>query len=103
MKLFIDDVRNPEPGDTSWIVIRRYEYAVKIISEFWYDITEISLDHDLGTAETGYDIACKIEEIAHDTHYTYLPTIKCHSMNPVGRDKILKVVAKLESRFKEDI
>lgn len=98
MKLFIDDVRNPEPGDTFVVTIRKYAIAVKIISEFWYDITHISLDHDLGTPETGYDIACRIEEIAHDTKFTHLPKIHCHSMNPVGREKILAVVAKLESQ-----
>lgn len=100
VKLFIDDVRNHEPGDSMWVTIRNYGIAIKLIDAFWYDITEISLDHDLGTPENGYDIMKHIEETVYDTNFTYMPNIRCHSMNPVGRRNILAMVAKLESQMK---
>jgi hypothetical protein len=96
MKLFIDDVRNPEPGDSEWVTIRNYENAISIIFACWSEITHISLDHDLGEEKTGYDIVCFIEKYLGKREH--LPAIKSHSAYPVGREKIHAVVAKLEWR-----
>lgn len=63
MKIFLDDIRNPQDcvkymGERigaltylymgNWIVVRNYKEFVKAISENINEITHISFDHDLG-------------------------------------------------------
>jgi len=52
-------------------------------------VSAISLDHDLGPVEagTGYDVACWIEEAAHDDRIPRLDWT-LHTDNPVGRERM---------------
>lgn len=93
MKIWLDDVRTP-PDEWFWC---------KTARDAGY-VTEISFDHDLGVtidgglAPTGYDLACHIEESAHEG------TLKrilwhVHSANPVGCDNIRAAMGSAESAW----
>ena len=60
-------------------------------------VTEISLDHDLGDDErgTGYDVVLWIEE-AVARHSFVPPCIKVHSANTSARDKMLSGIRSIE-------
>ena len=82
MKLFLDDER---PCPEGWTLARTFEEAVQLLNEG--NVTAVSLDHDLGTERTGYDLASLLEEAA----FCGLETpeeLFCHSANPVGRSRI---------------
>lgn len=80
VRLWVDDARDM-PEDYN-IHVETYQDAIDILDT--YEVSAISLDHDLGDVDTrtGYDIACWIEK-----HATLgLPRIEwsIHSVNPVG-------------------
>ena len=86
MKLFVDDIRNPEYiyEEDDWTVARSYEEAVQILSNG--DCTAISLDHDLGeNVPTGYDLAKWLTKTN-----SWPVDVKIHSQNPVGANNILR-------------
>lgn len=71
------------------------EQAIALLQDG--DVTEISLDHDLGDDAhgTGYDVIAWIEE-AVVTRGFKPPRITIHSANPVGRDRMLRGIAAIE-------
>lgn len=103
MRVWLDDIRSmPEGYDlhvrTAWeakqaLVTRR--------------VTHISLDHDLAlehyhtdldkqlAEETGYDVACWIEEAARNAGLPPL-TWAVHSQNPVGAERIRAAMERAE-------
>ena len=107
MKIFLDDVREPEKhllevanrrGDDwllsgEWVTCRTASEAIKLIEDGITDpvrrVTHVSFDHDLGPLEagTGYDVAVWCEERVHRED---LPRIlwNVHSCNPIGAAKI---------------
>ena len=91
MKLFVDDIRNPPDG--TWLIARDYNRAIEILQS--YNCSIISLDHDLGTDQSGYDIAKWIEKQVF-LHQIQAPEILCHSQNPVGKKNILAVGEAIE-------
>jgi hypothetical protein len=93
--LLIDDIRNLEAD----VIARNYNEGIKQLKHNGsWDL--LLLDHDLasfdenGKEYTGYDIMCWLE-----ANIRYLPKeIRCVSDNPVGRDRINKVVQALMRR-----
>jgi NAD+-processing family protein with receiver domain len=83
VKVFLDDIRNPP--DDSWIVVRNYSDCISLLQTG--KVTVLSLDHDLGADETGYDVAKWIEEKVFLYSFNP-PEITIHSANPVGRSNI---------------
>lgn len=85
MKLFLDDTRNVPEG---YILVRTYKEMIKLLeSTKPEDIEEISLDHDLGSKESGYDICKWI--VANN----YWPkTISLHSANIVGVGNMIQLL-----------
>ena len=80
MKIWLDDTREAPVG---WIWVRSVGEVKWYLKEF--DVTELSLDHDLGENKpSGYDLMKWIEEQAITKHYVP-PKITIHSANPVGR------------------
>ncbi|MFC1454364.1 cyclic-phosphate processing receiver domain-containing protein [Verrucomicrobiota bacterium] len=71
------------------IVFTEYvDVCIDILKQFSPDV--LYLDHDLGTDETGYDVACWLEE-----HKKYQPkTIYLHTANIVGRDRMKQALPK---------
>lgn len=98
MKLWLDDIRNPAAfGCLGWHWVRTAQEAMA-----WFasdeEITEASLDHDLGweatlgleSAElTGYDVVVFLEE--HPTRWP-VNGVKVHSSNPAGAKRMQVVI-----------
>lgn len=93
-ELWLDDERNPDdpliqelfgarPG---MIWVKTVPEAKKYLSEG--NISFISLDHDLGQLESGYDLAKWIEE---EAYFGRLPQFSwaVHSQNAKGKDNIV--------------
>ena len=91
IKLYVDDER---PCPDGWVLARNYAEAFHHID--LRRVAVISLDHDLGEDRTGYDIACYIEQLAHEDSSYKPPTIYVHSANPVGRQNIERVIAAID-------
>lgn len=84
MRIFLDDERVTPPG---WVRTYWPDEAIKLLDKG--DVTEISLDHDLGddTRGTGYDVIVWIEE-AVITRGFIPPIIKVHSANSSAKVKM---------------
>lgn len=100
INIYMDDVRPgpfcnvmPESGFLpdlpdwmDWITVRSVA-NVKRFLEMGI-VNKLSLDHDMGTDETGYDLAKWMAETGHWPK----GQIWVHSANPVGRDNIVATV-----------
>ncbi len=103
--LFLDDIRDPHHAfvytkqemfvTNPWIVVRSFDEFKNHIESFGMPHF-ISFDHDLGeldhtenwkVEQSGYDCALWLIEYCMDTNCD-LPGYYCHSMNPIGKDKI---------------
>ena len=84
MRIFLDDERKTPDG---WIRVYWPDEAIKLLETG--NVTEISLDHDLGADDrgTGYDIVLWIEEAVFSGSFTP-PMIKVHSANTSARQKM---------------
>lgn len=84
MRIFLDDERVTPPG---WVRTYWPDEAIKLLDKG--NVTEISLDHDLGddTRGTGYDVIVWIEE-AVITRGFIPPIIKIHSANSSAKVKM---------------
>lgn len=92
MKLFVDDERECPEG---WIVARSYDEALTFLGiDQKCQVSDLSIDHDLGEGKSGYDLACWLEE---RLVYGYEVPVKitCHSANPVGRARIEQCLASI--------
>ena len=95
MKLFVDDIR--EPPNKGWLTARSAEVAIEILNESNV-IDTISLDHDLGTGATGYNVLCWIERKCRENPYYRPPeVIIIHTNNPVGKTKMKAVKQRLKN------
>ena len=87
IRLFVDDIRNPEDlGLRGWTVARTSDDAIRILRNG--SVESLSLDHDLGGEDTGYRVACWLEEHGVWPRLGVL----CHSANPVGKARIQAVI-----------
>ena len=84
MKLYLDDEREAPEG---WVRVRWPEEAIELLKTG--QVTDLSLDHDLGDDEqgTGYDVVLWIEE-AVATGGFVLPRMVVHSANAPARAKM---------------
>jgi hypothetical protein len=84
MKLYLDDERATPEG---WHRVYWPDEAIRLLETG--QVTEISLDHDLGDDErgTGYDVVLWIEE-AVMTRGFVPPVISVHSANSSARQKM---------------
>ena len=84
MKLYLDDKRAPPAG---WTHVRTSQEAIEMLEEG--NVSEISLDHDLGddAKGTGYDVILWIEEAVFMRNFDP-PKITVHSANPSARRKM---------------
>lgn len=84
MKVYLDDERETPKG---WIRVYWPKEAIKLLRRG--DVTEISLDHDLGDDErgTGYDVISWIEEQVFLSGLIP-PIIKVHSANPAAKERM---------------
>ncbi len=84
MKVYLDDERATPEG---WVRVYWPDEAIRLLEAG--EVTEISLDHDLGDDErgTGYDVVLWIEEQVA-LHGFRPPAMKVHSANISARLKM---------------
>lgn len=84
MKVYLDDERSTPDG---WVRVYWPEEAIDLLKTG--EVTEISLDHDLGDDEhgTGYDVVLWIEEAVFIDGFEP-PIIYVHSANSSARAKM---------------
>ena len=92
MKIFLDDVRETPEG-----YVHCYWPSEVIELLKTNQVTELSLDHDLGddSIGTGYDVLTWLEEQVLCHSFTPPPVIKVHSANPVAKQRMLSAIASI--------
>ncbi|NOJ79169.1 cyclic-phosphate processing receiver domain-containing protein [Myxococcus xanthus] len=97
MKVYLDDERATPYG---WVRVWWPEEAIALLASG--QVTELSLDHDLGddTHGTGYDVLLWLEE-AVATRGFVPPRVQVHSANSSARQKMMLAIARIE-RFVQD-
>jgi hypothetical protein len=91
MKVFLDDERQTPEG---WVRVYWPDEAIELLKTG--QVSEISLDHDLGDDQrgTGYDVLLWIEEMVVLNHFEP-PIIHVHSANSSAREKMLRAVGQI--------
>ena len=81
MKIYLDDERIAPKG---WVQVRWPDEVIALLKT--ENVTELSLDHDLGDDErgTGYDVLLWLEEQVV-CHLFRPPIIHVHTANPAAR------------------
>lgn len=97
MRIYLDDER-PMPANFD-IQVKTAKEAIDLIQSG--KVTEISLDHDLGSEFTGYDVAKFIEQHAYNAGYRFKTMI--HTANPVGRKNILQALTNAENYWNNHV
>lgn len=93
IKVFLDDVRDAPDG---WIQAYTAQETIMYLQN--YNVTHLSLDHDLGDeiCGTGYDILAWLEKEVHEGRRGYIPEITIHSANPPAAARMLKAVQSMK-------
>lgn len=94
MKIFLDDLR---PAPDGWIRVFWPDEAIALLRTG--EVTDISLDHDLGDDQrgTGYDVLLWIEEAVATVNFK-APRMIIHSANPAARERMDAAVAVILAR-----
>ncbi|GHH00215.1 cyclic-phosphate processing receiver domain-containing protein [Comamonas sp. JC664] len=97
MKVYLDDERATPEG---WVRVFWPEEAIALLEAG--QVTELSLDHDLGDDAhgTGYDVLLWLEE-AVATRGFVPPRVQVHSANSSARQKMVLAIARIE-RFVQE-
>ena len=97
MKVYLDDERATPEG---WVRVWWPEEAISLLEAG--QVTELSLDHDLGDDAhgTGYDVLLWLEE-AVATRGFVPPRVHVHSANSSARQKMVLAIARIE-RFAQE-
>lgn len=92
LRVFLDDERT---APTGWVQVRWPDEAIALLE--LGQVSEISLDHDLGDDErgTGYDVILWLEEAVVVRGFK-APKIKVHSANTSAKEKMLSGIASIE-------
>lgn len=85
MKVWLDDRRPPYPHPDDWVWVRTPAEAIELLETG--EVSELSLDHDLGLMEgdrelTGYDVVTWMERAVAREGFEPPRTIRVHSANP---------------------
>ena len=93
MRVWLDDIRDAPPR---WVRAFTPEDVIGLLR--LRRVTKLSLDHDLGlddgaSERTGYTVLLWLEmEVGTGRWTGPVPEITVHSGNPVGRDRMLRVI-----------
>lgn len=94
LRVWLDDKREIPEGYDEWV--KTAERAAELVESGI--VTHLSFDHDLGlTTNTGYAVACYIEQLAYDGKIPPM-TWEIHSANPPGK-KAIKQAMESAERF----
>lgn len=97
MKVFLDDVRSPP--DDSWIRTLSANETIECLKTG--QVTNLSLDHDLGDESiygTGYDVLLWIEQSVYMSSFQP-PIIRVHSANPVARARMFAAIRSINRQI----
>jgi hypothetical protein len=95
-KLWLDDQR--KPPDNSWIWAASPEaFVTEVFTTPWKDGDIVSLDHDLGACADGYECAKLLIQYCTVMGMPVLPGMVCHSQNPVGRERIERLIEEAQN------
>ena len=99
MKIYLDDLRDAPEG---WTRCYWPDEVIELLKT--ENVTEISLDHDLGDDErgTGYDVVLWIEKAVFTRGYVP-PRITIHSANPAAHAKMELGVSRIQKFRNQDI
>lgn len=92
MKVYLDDVRETPEG---WVRVYWPDEAIELLKTG--EVTEISLDHDLGDDQrgTGYDVLLWLErEVVVSGRKA--PLMRVHSANTAARFRMEQAIATIE-------
>ena len=91
MKIWLDDIREVPNGYIHVRSVNNAKFVINQCIERGYGM-ELDLDHDLGDyAGDGGDAICLVRWLAENEIY---PTVKLHTMNPVGRENMRRIIQK---------
>jgi len=98
MKLYLDDERHPPIG---WTLTKNVKVTINLLAGG--NVTDLSLDHDLGVDyENGYDVLLWIEKQVFTNPEFKLPdTIKIHTANPSARKKMELALKRILSKYND--
>lgn len=98
MRIYLDDERATPEG---WTRVYWPDEAIALLETG--NVSEISLDHDLGDDErgTGYDVIAWIEE-AVVTRGFVPPIVRMHSANPAARVRMEAGISAIERLAQKD-
>lgn len=82
-RLWIDDLREPPGG--SWECATTSAQAIAYLRA--HDVTEVSLDHDLGGDDTTRPVVMWMAE-----HDRWPAVVRVHTANPVGRSWLVGMI-----------
>jgi hypothetical protein len=88
--LFLDDCRTPNMvyyDLTKWIIVRNFNDFKKIIKNKGIP-NIISLDHDLGETNTGYDSIKWLTNYIINNNLNLPTEIRYHTSNPIGKQNM---------------
>ena len=79
MRLWVDDLR--DPPDATWSWAKTSAAAIDMLKVAAGDVSEMSLDHDLGGDDTTRPVVLWMCE-----NDTWPARVSVHTANPVGRE-----------------
>lgn len=84
MRVWLDDRRAPYPDPDEWVWVRTPAEAIELLETG--EVSELSLDHDLGLTEgdrelTGYDVVAWMERAVATEGFEPPRTFRVHSSN----------------------
>jgi len=91
IKLFLDDLRQPFKD---FQLVKSYSECIKLLDV--RNVEVISLDHDLGSKKSGYDVAMYMIK-----NNIYPRQIYIHSANPVGTQNIYQLINRYKPEYVE--
>jgi hypothetical protein len=91
VRVWLDDRRPPFPDPDGWIWVRTPAEAIELLETG--EVSELSLDHDLGLTEggrelTGYDVVTWMEGAVATEGFEPPRTIRVHSTNASAAPKM---------------
>lgn len=100
MNVFLDDIRNPDwvYGETDWLRVKTVGEFKKVVEENRDKIRKVSLDHDLGTKETGLDALNWLEREIFEGRFPQPIKVYSHTANPVA-DRVMNQAIKKIKEF----
>jgi hypothetical protein len=96
LRLYLDDERVAPEG---WEQVKTAEAA--IVGLKTGRVEEMSLDYDLGTVMTGYDVLCWLEVMVFEHRLKPPKVMVVHSANLIGRQRMDAVIRSIEKLTEE--